>query len=77
MNIVSHGPFPQLQRDKGDPEKHCYRRNRVADTDFKTIWKQCPLPNGEKMMNFDEFIRLTRDVIPLYMVELKVYDTTK
>ncbi len=77
VNIVSHGPFPQLQRDKGDPEKHCYTRNKIADTDFKTIWKQCPLPNGEKMMNFDEFIRLTRDVIPLYMVELKVYDTTK
>lgn len=77
VNIVSHGPFPQLQRDKGDPAKTCYDRNRISDTDFNTIRKQCLLANGEKILTFDEFLRLTRETIPLYIVELKVYNTSK
>lgn len=75
INLVSHGPHAQLERD-GWIEK-CHQRYTIATTKFNTIWKDCPLANGEKMMDFDELLRLTKDIVPLYVVEIKVYDTDK
>ena len=34
--------------------------------------KTCVIENGENILTFDEFLTLTKDIVPLYMVEIKV-----
>ena len=72
INIVRHGPHGHETSDKVD--NSCYGRTYIPETDYYTIRKECTLPNGEKILTFDELLNLTKDVIPLYMVEIKVYN---
>jgi len=75
INVVRHGPHGHETSDK--VEKSCYGRTYIPETDYYTLWKECTLPNWEKILTFDELLNLTKDYIPLYMVEIKVYDTSK
>lgn len=75
INIVRHGPHGHEPSDK--IENSCYGRTYIPETTYYTLRKECTLPNGEKIMTFDEFLNLTKDFIPVYMVEIKVYNKTK
>lgn len=75
INIVRHGPHGHEPSDK--IENSCYGRTYIPETSYETLRKECTLPNGEKIMTFDEFLNLTKDFIPVYMIEIKVYDTSK
>lgn len=72
INIVRHGPHGHEPSDK--VENSCYGRTFIPLTEYETLRKQCTLPDGEKILTFDELLHLTKDIIPLYIVEIKVYD---
>lgn len=75
INIVRHWPHGHETSDK--VEKSCYGRTYIPETDYYTLWKECTLPDGEKIVTFDELLNLTKNFIPLYIVEIKVYDSKR
>lgn len=75
INIVRHWPHGHEPSDK--IENSCYGRTYIPETSYYTIRKECTLPNGEKILTFDELLNLTKNIVPLYIVEIKVYDTEK
>jgi glycerophosphoryl diester phosphodiesterase len=87
VNVVRHGPYPinfttWLDNVSAEEYKHytslgCFGAKTIADSNYNDIRKQCKLQNGESILTFDELLLFTKDIVPLYFVELKIYDTTK
>jgi glycerophosphoryl diester phosphodiesterase len=75
VNIVRHGPHGHEPSDK--VVNSCYWNTYIPTTDYYTLRNKCTLSNGEKILTFDELLNLTKNIIPLYMVEIKVYNTEK
>lgn len=85
VNVVRHGPYPinfttWLDHVSAEEYKHytslgCFGAKTIAESNYNDIRKQCKLQNGESIMTFDELLLLTKDIVPLYFVELKIYAT--
>lgn len=75
INIVRHGPYGH-ESSNTTPET-CNGRYYIPDTNYDILRKECTIENGEKIITFDELLNITKDYIPLYMVELKVYNNKK
>ena len=82
VNVVRHGPYP-LNMSVDNPDvpfyrkKNCFGTKMISERVYKDMRKNCKIQNGEFILTFDEFVNLTKDIVPLYIVELKVYDLAK
>lgn len=71
VNVVRHGPYPTASCSKGTNKK------MIVEREYDAMRKDCKTDNNESILTFDEMLSLTKDIVPLYIVELKVDDSTR
>ena len=67
VNVVRHWPYPTTSCLTGDVINNLF---------YEDMRKRCKTDNMESILTFDELLYLTKDIVPLYLVELKVYNSS-
>ena len=67
VNVVRHWPYPTTSCLTGDVINNLF---------YEDMRKRCKTDNMESILTFDELLYLTKNIVPVYLVELKVYNSS-